>query len=192
MRRSSPFPLLELEGQRTPCCWDSLHVFEVSEKGGRTTTYELTSTVMLSLGRVQGSSKMNLAGSLTRQVGALSMASLAMPTHPLHVFPRLQSKNDLVVKDQTSHVSNMGRMIEDMEAKMRNQLQVRRSSLMDGSCSSLRPPFSPCPLTPFDPPQEVYFGKTKDIVGSLRSSDSLAKQKQAKDLQKELMNLWKK
>lgn len=56
----------------------------------------------------------------------------------------------------------MGRMIEDMEAKMRNQLQ------------------------------EVYFGKTKDIVGSLRSTDSLAKQKQGKDLQKELMNMWKK
>lgn len=77
-------------------------------------------------------------------------------------FEICQSKNDFAVKDSASHVANMGRMIEDMEAKMRNQLQ------------------------------EVYFGKTKDIVGSLRSTDSLAKQKQAKDLQKELMNMWKK
>lgn len=60
-----------MEGERTPCCWDSLHVFEVSERGGRTTSYELTSTVMLSLGRVQEKSKINLAGSLTRQVRAL-------------------------------------------------------------------------------------------------------------------------
>lgn len=41
----------------------------------------------------------------------------------------LKSKNDLPVKDNASHVANMGRMIEDMEAKMRNQLQVSMYTL---------------------------------------------------------------
>lgn len=128
----------ELDDDRTPGCWDSLHVFEVSEKS-RTATYELTSTIMLSLGRTDKQTSLQLAGSLTRQ-----------------------SRADQALKDQASHVSNMGKMIEDMETKMRNQLQ------------------------------EVYFGKTKDIVGTLRSVDSLSKLRHAQDLQKELMGLWKK
>ncbi len=45
-------------------------------------------------------------------------------------------------------------MIEDMEAKMRNQLQ------------------------------EVYFGKTRDVVSHLRSTQSLEKERKARDLQR--------
>ncbi|PWN94308.1 F-actin capping protein beta subunit [Acaromyces ingoldii] len=134
-------------GPGTSGCWDSLHVFEVSERGGgRSASYNLTSTVMLSLGRKEAGSgtsgelgTLDLAGSLTRQ-----------------------TNGDHSVADAQSHIANMGRMVEDMEAKIRNSLQ------------------------------EVYFGKTKDIVGQLRSPDSLERQRQAKDLQKELMNLWKK
>lgn len=118
---------------RTPGSWDSLHVFEVSD-GTRTSTYKLTSTVMLSLGKKENNSNLQLAGSLTRQNNA-----------------------DLPVKDQSSHIINMGKMIEDSEAKMRNQLQ------------------------------EVYFSKTKDIVASLRSVDSLDKLRLVQDFQKELM-----
>jgi capping protein beta len=37
--------------------------------------------------------------------------------------------------------------------------------------------------------QEVYFGKTKDVVYDLRSVDSLEKARMQKDLQKELAGL---
>ena len=53
-------------------------------------------------------------------------------------------------------------MIEDMEIKMRNLLQ------------------------------EVYFGKTKDVVFDLRTTDSLARQRQQRALQRELVGLMKK
>jgi capping protein beta len=50
-----------------------------------------------------------------------------------------QVEADMAVEDDTSHVANIGKMVEDMELKMRNLLQ------------------------------EVYFGKAKDVVGDLRS-----------------------
>ena len=50
-----------------------------------------------------------------------------------------QVEQDMPVEDDGSHVANVGRMVEDMELKMRNLLQ------------------------------EVYFGKAKDVVGDLRS-----------------------
>lgn len=50
-----------------------------------------------------------------------------------------QVEQDGAVEDEMSHVANIGKMVEDTESKMRNQLQ------------------------------EVYFGKTKDIVSDLRS-----------------------
>lgn len=162
---------IELDEERTPGCWDSLHVFEVAEKGGRSATYELTSTIMLSLGRKDTATSFELAGSLTRQVSLRPI--LEEERHSERVGERAeqvflyyalkrQNKTDQLVKDGSSHISNMGRMIEDMEAKMRNQLQ------------------------------EVYFGKTRDIIGTLRSTESLAQQRQAKDLQRELMGLWRK
>ncbi|OCT45719.1 F-actin-capping protein subunit beta [Cladophialophora carrionii] len=112
--------------------WDSIHVFEVDERRGGATSsktchYKLTSTVILHLGRESESlGELTLAGSMTRQVEA-----------------------DLVVESvgangkDGGHVVNAGRLIEDMEGKMRNMLQ------------------------------EVYFGKAKDVVGDLRSVASL-------------------
>ena len=49
--------------------WDSIHVFEVQEKGGRNAHYQLTSTVMLYMVTNKPDlGHMNLSGSMTRQV----------------------------------------------------------------------------------------------------------------------------
>lgn len=91
--------------------WDSIHVFEAIERG-RSSQYKLTSTVMLQmLSNNATLGKMDLSGNMTRQV-----------------------EQEMDVKEKTDHIANIGRLVEDMEIKMRNQLQ------------------------------EVYFGKTKDIV----------------------------
>ncbi|CAB3976546.1 F-actin-capping subunit beta isoform X1 [Paramuricea clavata] len=116
-------------------CWDSIHVIEVQEKsGGRNAHYKLTSTVMLWLQtHKQGSGIMNLGGSLTRQV-----------------------ETDSPMSEAGSHIVNMGKLIEDMENKMRNTLN------------------------------EIYFGKTRDIVNALRSVQSLEDAGKMKNMQAEL------
>lgn len=63
--------------------------------------------------------------------------------------------------DPAAHIANTGRMVEEMELKMRNLLQ------------------------------EVYFGKTRDVVFDLRSVESLEKQRKQRELQKELVGLLK-
>jgi capping protein beta len=68
---------------------------------------------------------------------------------------------DASISDATSHIANTGRMIEDMEIKMRNLLQ------------------------------EVYFGKTRDIVFDLRTIEGLERARQQKALQKELVGFIK-
>ena len=79
--------------------------------------YKLTSTVILHMGAAaEALGSMNLSGNLTRQVAV-----------------------DMPVEGDVSHVANVGKMVEDMEGKMRNLLQ------------------------------EVYFGKAKDVVADLRS-----------------------
>ncbi|KAJ3037416.1 hypothetical protein HDV00_001723 [Rhizophlyctis rosea] len=114
--------------------WDSIHVFEVHEKG-RSAHYKLTSTIMLYMltsGDKLGS--MNLSGSLTRQ-----------------------AEQDFPLDDANAHVANIGRMVEDMEIKMRNALH------------------------------EIYFGKTKDISNDLRSVNSLADARKQAAIQSELV-----
>ncbi|EKM58243.1 uncharacterized protein PHACADRAFT_252425 [Phanerochaete carnosa HHB-10118-sp] len=130
--------------------WDSIHVFEVAERG-RQAHYKLTSTIMLSMvdrGVAQNSKEdkveakrdgeVTLSGSMTRQ-----------------------TEQDHSLQDQNSHITNIGRMIEDMEIKMRNLLQ------------------------------EVYFGKTRDVVFDLRSLEDLEKARRQRELQKELVGLIK-
>jgi len=116
-------------------CWDSIHVVEVQERGGgRNAHYKLTSTAMLWLQTSkEASGTMNLGGSLTRQV-----------------------ESDSPVNDANPHIVNIGRMVEDMENKMRNTLN------------------------------DIYFGKTRDIISSLRSVNALGEQQKQKDLQAEL------
>ncbi|KAH1701338.1 F-actin-capping protein subunit beta [Aspergillus fumigatus] len=96
--------------------WDSIHVFEATDRA-RMSHYKLTSTVILHLANEnEALGEMDLSGNMTRQMEV-----------------------DLPVESDVSHVANVGRLVEDMELKMRNLLQ------------------------------EVYFGKAKDVVGELRS-----------------------
>lgn len=62
------------------------------------------------------------------------------------------------MSEPSSHIVNMGRMVEDMENKIRHTLN------------------------------EIYFGKTKDIVNGLRSIAPLADQKQKQALRDDLAN----
>ncbi|ORY24947.1 F-actin-capping protein subunit beta, partial [Naematelia encephala] len=112
--------------------WDSLHVFECHERG-RSAKYKLTSTVMLVLetGTIakaelkgvevaNGKGSVTLSGSMTRQ-----------------------TEVDYPLTSAAGHIPNVGRMVEDMEIKMRNLLS------------------------------SVYFGKTKDVTNELRSQSGL-------------------
>lgn len=116
-------------------CWDSIHVVEVQEKSsGRNAHYKLTSTAMLWLQTNKaGSGTMNLGGSLTRQ-----------------------NEMEASVSDTSPHIANIGKMVEDMENKIRNTLN------------------------------EIYFGKTKDIVNGLRSVQPIPDQKQQQALRNDL------
>ncbi|KAI8599604.1 F-actin-capping protein subunit beta [Dissophora ornata] len=120
--------------RRMKGAWDSIHVFEVQEKGGRNAHYQLTSTVMLYMVTNKPDlGHMNLSGSMTRQ-----------------------AEQDCVVEDPSMHVANIGRMVEEMEIKMRHLLK------------------------------DVYFGKTKDTVNDLRSIESLTKMRKQRDMQREI------
>ncbi|KAK0618050.1 F-actin-capping protein subunit beta [Bombardia bombarda] len=114
--------------------WDSVHVFEASERG-RTSNYRFTSTVILSLA-TKGASlgEVDLSGQMTRQI-----------------------EQDLPVESDESHIANIGRLVEDMELKMRNLLQ------------------------------EVYFGKAKDVVGDLRSIGTLSEGQRERETQREII-----
>lgn len=78
--------------------------------------------------------EMDLSGNMTRQV-----------------------EQELPVEGDESHIANVGRLVEDMELKMRNLLQ------------------------------EVYFGKAKDVVGDLRSIGSLSEGAKDRAAQREII-----
>ncbi|KAL3419027.1 F-actin capping protein [Phlyctema vagabunda] len=118
--------------------WDSIHVFEAVDRA-RTAHYKLTSTVILSLATSSSDlGAMDLSGNMTRQI-----------------------ESDLPVDDDTSHIANIGKLVEDMELKMRNLLQ------------------------------EVYFGKAKDVVGDLRSLGSLTERNSETESHREMINSMK-
>ncbi|PIA47890.1 hypothetical protein AQUCO_01400468v1 [Aquilegia coerulea] len=94
--------------------WDAIHVIEVGPEDEGIAHYCLTSTVMLSLTtRDESSGTFSLSGSIRRQMNM-----------------------DFAVAE--GHLCNMGRMIEEMESKLRNSLD------------------------------QVYFGKTREMVCMLR------------------------
>lgn len=94
--------------------WEAIHVIQVGPEEEGTAHYCLTSTIMLSLTtNGESSGTFSLSGSIRRQMNM-----------------------DLAVAD--GHLCNMGRMIEEMEGKLRNSLD------------------------------QVYFGKTKEMVCTLR------------------------
>merc|ERR1712093_897459 len=118
--------------------WDSIHVFEAVDRA-RTAHYKLTSTVILHLSTSNDSlGAMDLSGNMTRQI-----------------------ESDLAVDDDTSHIANIGKLVEDMELKMRNLLQ------------------------------EVYFGKAKDVVGDLRSLAPLTEANREKSAHREMIDSMK-
>ncbi|EHL03613.1 putative F-actin-capping protein subunit beta [Glarea lozoyensis 74030] len=118
--------------------WDSIHVFEAVDRA-RTAHYKLTSTVILHLStNSEPLGDMDLSGNMTRQI-----------------------ESDLPVDDDTSHIANIGKLVEDMELKMRNLLQ------------------------------EVYFGKAKDVVGDLRSIAPLTEANRDKATHQEMINSMK-
>jgi len=118
--------------------WDSIHVFEAIDRA-RTAHYKLTSTVILHLStRDENLGDMDLSGNMTRQI-----------------------EQDLPVEDDSSHIANIGKLVEDMELKMRNLLQ------------------------------EVYFGKAKDVVGDLRSFTPLTETNREKATHQEMINSMK-
>ncbi|KAI4195332.1 MAG: hypothetical protein LQ350_007258 [Teloschistes chrysophthalmus] len=118
--------------------WDSIHVFEAIDRP-RMSHYKLTSTVILHLSTGNDAlGDMDLGGNMTRQI-----------------------EQDMPVHDDASHIVNVGKLVEDMELKMRNLLQ------------------------------EVYFGKAKDIVGELRSTQPLTEATKDKATHQEMINSMK-
>lgn len=86
--------------------WDSIHVFEANDRA-RISHYKLTSTVILRLSTAsEALGDMDLSGNMTRQI-----------------------EQDMPVHDDTSHIANVGKLVEDMELKMRNLLRRCRVSL---------------------------------------------------------------
>lgn len=114
--------------------WDSIHVFEAIDRA-RFTQYNLTSTVILSLASSSGPlGEMDLSGNMTRQI-----------------------EMELPAENDEQQIANIGKLVEDMELKMRNLLQ------------------------------EVYFGKARDVVGDLRSIGSLSETAKEREAQKDII-----
>ena len=123
-------------------------------------TPHLTPQIMLYMNRPRSSSSstagtgtgtfdlgtVELGGSMTRQL------EQSLPLDPLPSSAPPTTHN-------TSHISNLGRLIEEQEIKMRNLLQ------------------------------EVYFAKTRDVVNDLRSLRGNKEEGARKGLQGELVGL---
>lgn len=100
----------------------------------------------------EGLGSLELGGSMTRQIES-SMPLEALPSS-------LSSTNSNTAPPANpGHISNIGKMIEEQELKMRNLLQ------------------------------EVYFAKTRDVVNDLRSIRGANEESRRKGLQGELVGL---
>jgi len=121
------------KGQPMKGTWDSIHVVDVAEKKDQA-KYKLTSTVMLTLEtQTEQTGQVSLSGSLTRQ-----------------------EDKDFPVNEANPHLINIGKMIEDMEIRMRNTIET------------------------------IYFGKTKDIANLLRQSVKVSETRQKQLMQKQI------
>jgi len=108
---------LSKKGQPMKGAWDSIHVIEVKEAKG-SSHYKLTSTIMLSIETAtDATGKVNLSGSMTRQI-----------------------EKDQPVNNDNPHYANIGKMVEDLENKIREAI---------GS---------------------LYFAKTKEVGDLLRNA----------------------
>ena len=128
--------------------WDAMHVFEISVNQDKNTdsstdhapsaTYNLTTTITLHLDTaIDNLDKFLLAGHVTRQ----SRQSITLLTP------------DTIEK----HIPIMGRMVEEMESRMRSSLQ------------------------------EIYFGKIHDVVNEIRPVMPAGYLRHQADLQREML-----
>jgi len=100
--------------------WDSTHVFEVMPEAGKKDVfaYKITSTVMISMIIKDGSvGQVDLSGSMTKQ----------------------EHKKE-AVSAGNSHIANMGKMLEDMELRIRNSIEG------------------------------IYIQKTREVINGMRSA----------------------
>lgn len=81
--------------------WDSIHVFEVNADKDGYYMYKLTTTVMISM--VLKDDK----------VGAVDLSGLRTQ----------QDSKRLLVDADSPHIANMGKMLEDMELRIRNAIE---------------------------------------------------------------------
>jgi len=107
------------KGQLESGWWDSIHVFEVVENKKGFFEYKLTTTVMVSMG-VKGSNigEVDLSGSMTQQ------DTKVLPVH----------------ETNQPHIANLGKMLEDMELKIRNSIEG------------------------------IYIQKTREVINGMRSA----------------------
>lgn len=107
--------------------WHSIHVVQVQEISKNQATYQLTTTVMSSMDinrKELGTT--TLSGTLTRQMERIREIEEG--------------------HDGTGHITNIGKMIEDMEIEMRSNLDV------------------------------LYIAKTREVVNGIRSASTEPKQ----------------
>lgn len=98
--------------------WDSTHVFEVTEDKDSHYVYKLTTTVMIS---------MVLAD---EKIGSTDLSGLRTQ----------QDTKRLKADDENPHVSNMGKMLEDTELRIRNAIEG------------------------------IYIQKTREVINGMRSA----------------------
>jgi len=102
-----------------------------------------------------------------KELGLIHLArtdfrALTSLTFLFHLRPfSNQVDHDYPITDDVSHIANIGKIIENQEGTMRHSLQ------------------------------QVYFGKTRDVISSLRSIESLEKEQNSKNLASELMRFHK-
>ncbi|GAA5883140.1 hypothetical protein JCM16303_006110 [Sporobolomyces ruberrimus] len=153
------------DGNQSEASWDSVHVFESSSSpsstssSSRTCSYKLTSTVMLYMSKpiTSTSSSSTTTSSSATQGGDVNLGGSMTRQHEA-TAPLDPSSTASLAR---SHIENLGKLVEDMEIKLRNLLS------------------------------EVYFSKTKDILGNLRSSNGFGEQNKQRALQGELVGLLK-
>lgn len=81
--------------------WDSIHVFDVQEEKKNTFTYQLTTTVMVSMEMADEKiGSVDLSGNMTKQ-----------------------ETKKCVIDATHTHISNLGQMLEDMELRIRNAIE---------------------------------------------------------------------
>ena len=106
---------VDRESEVVDASWDSVHVIEVQSEG-KSHALQQTSTILLAItGEFTGLSTFSLGGSMTRQ-----------------------QESTVTAATDADIVSAIGRMVEEMEGRMRSNLQ------------------------------EIYFGRTHEVVNELR------------------------